>query len=135
MIDTEEYTVKINDRIVGKKIGVLVPSTVIGIVTPQFYLNGVLKISMDSTLFLWDEYYPNWKDKLVVIGSFDEPQIVYTFEEISKRYKDNPNSFFNLLKNRVELTKKQEEEILKLEYMTVDKSWTVAYPIDDVEII
>lgn len=132
----DDITVKIGDRIIGKKIGAMIPSTVIGIMSPMFYFNGVLKLSLETaTIPSWDEHYPDWKDKLIVVGLYDEPQCPYTFHEVSTRIKENPYSFLNGLKQKINLSKEVEDAILKVEYANSDKSHTVGYPIEDVEVI
>lgn len=135
MIDIVENIVKIGDRIIGKKIGNLTPSTVVAILTSHFYLNGVLRITNEYTFPSWDEKYPDWKDKLIVVGLFDEPQCPFSFQEVSNRILDNPKSFLNVLKEKTKLTNETINVILNVEYMGAEKSHTTAYPIDDVEVI
>lgn len=135
MIELESLHVKIGDRIIGKKLGNLTPSTVVAILTQDFYFNAVLKVNTEYTVPKWDEFYPDWKDKLLVVGRFDEPQCPFSYQEICDRIHNNPNSFLNYLKTKVELPKNIEEAILKTEYAGADKSYTNVYPIDDVEVI
>lgn len=132
MIECGEMTIKIGDRIVGRQTGTLTPSTVIGIMTHDFYMGSV---GRNTNPARWFDLYPDWEEKNIIISMFDEPQYCLTFEELEISLNNNENSFINTLRKKVTLNREMEIAIIQAELDSMPKSLIVAYPIDDVDVI
>lgn len=129
-METQECLVKIGDRIVGKKTGQMIPSTVFGIITADFYMSRMSKVNDFSK---WDELYPDWKDNVVVLAMFDEPQKNISVQETWEFMREN-SKIFQMLEEEKTSYKILNEIVMERwnNYPSVD---SVAYPIDDVDIL
>lgn len=116
--------IKVGDRIVSKRIGKMIPSTVIGI------------CPMDLLIFtppcnIWDSYYEDWRNKQLVIVKFDEPVVYLTFEEVRGATE---LTFGNVPWKEKLYSTGIFDEIVQNTYENYPQSICAAYPIEDVEI-
>ncbi len=125
-MDFNTHDIKIGDRVCGKRTGELTPATVIGIAPP-----GLLRIA-ESDYALWNEYYPEWPNQLIVLGMFDEPHKALSLSDVRKNVeigiKDTPWKD-DLIKYNI------IEKIIQHQYDNSKETVIVCYPIEDVEVI
>lgn len=115
---------KVGQRIVGKRTGNLVPSTIIG-----FGPCGMVPLLVPKDNDRWEQLYPNYKEKYTVFCKFDEPVKTMSFQDA----KENAEHFAKSAPFKM-----TEEQIIDLANFYLDETpetLYVQYPIDDVEIL
>lgn len=127
-----QYKYNLGDRVSGNKTGYMIPSNVVGVISSYFYLE---KMNDNQHMVLWEELYPDYKDKPVYICKFDSPSKTFTFEEMVKQIKEpleervNPPSTIDVFLYQLQ----NLEEVLRLHYKLFTPEFSfVAYPEDDL---
>ena len=104
----------IDDKVMSKKTGFPASGTVVAILKPEVWMK--LENRDTSKYTVWNNLYPDWHTKLLIIVKFNEPQKNMTFEELLASFPD------------------ADVDRLK-EYYDYELPLTEAavYPIDDLE--
>lgn len=126
------YKYNLGDRVSGNKTGYMIPSNVVGIISSDFYIE---KMNGNHPMTLWEELYPDYKDKPVYICKFDSPSKTFTFEEAVKQIKKplneraNPPSTIDIFLYQLQ----NVESVLRLHYDLFTPEFSfVSYPEDDL---
>lgn len=127
--------VNIGDRIVGKRTGIMMPSTVVCIMEPTLFMSSAPVFQIGAQhLETWDENYEGWDKKPVVITKFDTPQKEYTKQQIIEDLEAHPTIFTKSL-----LDANIPKEALDIVYQTY---WETSparhygvYPFEDVDVL
>ncbi len=123
--------VELGTRVVGKRTGAMVPSTVVAIMTYEAFIN-LLRTGSDLTK--WDSLYPDWPTKQVIVTKFDEPTQNISFFEFKSMIESMDDvEFINEM--REDKNKKIYKKFIEYQYSMQPKAMSVAYPIDDVDIL
>ena len=121
-----ESNIKLGDRIVTKRIGAMIPSTVMGIVHPEMYMH-MFNLTENQR---WAKHYPDWNENLVVISKFDEPTRHITFEEHCGAFTEDE------LMIELNATPELKKRLMKRQYeAAIPETFTVCYPIEDLEVL
>ncbi len=106
---------KLGDTVISKQTGYPASGVVIGLVVAPLYIG-----QKDVSLFYkWNDIYPDWTSKPIVYVWFKEPIRTMTFEEYMEHLPEEMKQY----------------DAKTLYEMNVVKTSTVAYPIDDLEVL
>jgi hypothetical protein len=108
----------LGSNVISKHTGLPAYGTVVGFMTAPFYCHS--KNVGPNDFQRWNDLYPDWFLKPVVIVEFNEPQKALTFEEYKLGFPPE-----------MEVT----EEEMKTLYKFVQKQLLAAYPIDDLDVL
>jgi len=121
--------IKIGDRIVGKKTGLLIPSTIVGFIPPSYRPEYHQRSR-------WDELYPDWRSKYVVLCEFDQPTKPIRLDELIEcEFLPLPESSDCPFIQRMISDKVLFNEYADFQYRKITLVKRVCYPIDDIEIV
>lgn len=127
-----ESTIKLGDRVVGRKTGYMIPANVICIMTSEYYLGSNNRTADD--MLIWNKYYTDWQNKAIIVVQFDEPQKHMTLEELYESLKVNtPDVLAAVMQHGP--SDAMLADILKAYWQQLPLVTLVAYPIDDLEIL
>ena len=104
----------LTSKVMPKKIGHPVVGLVIGYELAEAYYNNILKRTEHH---VWNDLYPDWRTKVVIVLGFKNPQKICTIEELRTQYPA--------------LTEEQIQESYQTQVAVVDRQ---TYPIDDIEL-
>jgi hypothetical protein len=123
----------IGDRIIGKKTGTLTPSTIVAVMTWEFYCKVFFTSpkAMESTIEAWSKHYPDFQSKLIVISKFDEPQKNISFDEFKTSIDSESDEFTDFVREIPIMY----NLLLKIRYDKLPNTITVSYPEEDCEVL
>jgi hypothetical protein len=132
---SDKLSIKLGDRVTGKRTGQLVPSTIVGCIPASIYV----AINGDNASYLKrNKLYPNWMEDVVVYCRFDEPTKNITYEEFSWQFDiewENMCASNNWLIKAYEENNNIKNIIKQDKWESIVEVLMVAYPIEDIEVI
>ena len=107
--------VKLGCRVTSKRTGLPATGEVCGVLMPRLYL-GMMNKTMEDHV-VWEENYPDWASKIIVVVELDQPQKPCSLEEMRSWYPD------------------KSEADIQVAYSNVPNTMCAMYPVDDLEVL
>lgn len=130
----EKTVVNIGDRILGRHLGHMAPSNVVAIIDAKY----LAMIASPEIVFgitnTWTERYPDWEEKSIIIGLFDNPIPTLTKKEMINDLVARPTIFTKALSEH-DIPEAAMNSVYDAYFSMVPVTHYNYLPLEDVEVI
>lgn len=133
MLNNEELpkcTVHIGDRCYSKKIGDMIPFSVVGIISAANI--PIFAKAFNINIERWQMEYPDFLNSWFIIGNYDEPEKIISRDDsvqyINSVYQNLP--YFDKMVEAGII-----EDMINIDYESAPESKSCYFPMEDCEVI